>query len=326
MTRLGTLAATIGAAGAVGALSAGVPLLTGPFIVLALVGILLGRVARCVAPDGAWTSPRGIDRSATATATSGDRPPGRRVARALGRVEARELALHPWFGVGIGLCAFMAVDFGLAGDAEGAWADELQGLTFLAHPLVGMAVLAGHAAATRAQRAGTVELFEACPAAPSTRTLGALGSMWVPPAALGVFFAAYVTSTAIAYPELTEPTGPAALHVASGLTLGAGGVALGVAVGRFFRSMLAPVVAIVVVGFVSLRLAEGTGDQVNPAMVLSTFPPVGESTALLTTGHMAWHLLWLLGLTAATAAVAALRPHRTSTRPYATLVHAGAGA
>lgn len=144
--------------------------------------------------------------------------------------------------------------------------------------------------------------------------------MWVPPAVLAVCFAVYIASMAVSNSDLTGPTGPVPLHVASGLALGAGGVALGVALGRWVRFALAPVVAIVAVGSVSLRLAAGTGDRFEPSMVLSTFPPVGDSPVLLTTGQMAWHLSWLLALTAATGAVAVLRTGRVRPRPRPALV------
>ena len=325
MTRLGSLVATIGAAGTFGALVAGAPLLAVPFVLLVVAGIGPARGTRRVVLDSEWTAPAPLD-GASPRVERRDAPSGRGVARALGRIEARELVLHPSFGVGIGLCAFMVVGFGLSGTAEDDWQEEFQLLSFLAHPLVGMAVLAAHAAATRSRRAGTDELFDACAATPSTRTLGALASMWVPPAVLAVFFALYVGSTAVSNPGLAGPTGPAVLHVASGLTLGAGGVALGVALGRWARFSLAPIVAVVVVGFVSLRLAESTSTHVEPSMVLSTFPPVGEGGARLTTGQMSWHVIWLLGLTAAVAAVAMVEPRRERSRRDATLVDVGAGA
>lgn len=318
MTRIGALLATIGAGGAFGTLITGSPLLAmTPFFAVTLAGATSGWMARRVVPDRSWASPAPF---ATTRSARREPPSSMRLARALGRIEARELALHPWFGAGIGLCTFTTLGFGLSGNADGTWENELQDLTFLAHPLVGMAVLSGHAAATRPWRSGTVELFESCPSTPSVRTLGTLGAMWVPSAVLVAFFAAYVATTAISSPDLTSPLGPVALHVASGLTLGAGGVALGVAIGGWTRIALAPVAAIVAVGFVSVRLAESSGDGFEPRMVLSTFPPLlgeSEGTLLFTTGQMAWHLLWLVGLTGATAAVAVLRPQRAGARRLA---------
>ncbi len=325
MTRVGTLVATTGVAGAFGALITGSPLVaTAAFLAVALAGATSGWASSRVVPDNPWASPA----PATVTTPASERrapPSSRHVARSLGRIEARELALHPWFGAGVGLCTFMALGFGLGGDADGTWENELQDLTFLAHPLVGMAVVAAHTATTRSSRSGTVELFASCSATPSSRTLGALGAMWVPSAVLAVFFAAYVAALNAADPDLTAPTGPVALHVASGLTLGAGGVALGVALGRWVRFALAPVVAIVAVGFVSLHLAGGSGNRFESSMLLSTFPPVGEDTVLLTTGQMAWHLLWLLAITAATCTVALPAPRRYLARQPALLVRVGAG-
>lgn len=73
------------------------------------------------------------------------------VVVALGRVEARELVLSPWFALGLGLCAVMVISFASAYDGE-TWWQVIDDLPFLAHPLVGMTVLAAHRAATSAER------------------------------------------------------------------------------------------------------------------------------------------------------------------------------
>lgn len=125
MSRLGTLVATIGTAGAFGAFIVGAPLAATQFLFLAVAGAASGRVARRAVPNGGWAAPVLVGATATTTQRSLP-PPARRVARALGRFEARELALHPWFGAGIGLCVFMALGFGLGGDADGTWENELQ--------------------------------------------------------------------------------------------------------------------------------------------------------------------------------------------------------
>jgi hypothetical protein len=302
MTRLGPLVVAVGPAVFVGAVFSGTPLLGLMSLVPVGVGVGGIRRGRGTLVDQQWSA---VDREARGrNVARRDGPSGRSVVRALRRVEARELALDPWFGLGVGLCAFMAIGFGLAANADGTWEDELQGLTFLAHPLVGLAVVAAHRAATRARRDGADELFDACPTLRSTRVRSALGSAWVPPVVLAAFFAAYIVATALSN-DLRTPTGPVALHIASGLSLGVGGVVLGVALGRWVRFGLAPLVAIVIVGFVSLRLADGDDRAVEPGMLLSTLPPMGANEpALLSTGQMAWHLAWLVGVTAITAVAA----------------------
>lgn len=322
ITRIGTLLAVVGAGAAFGALATGASWLALPSLLPVVAGAGLARAGRRATPDRHWaptSSLRSNGRSLREVA-----PSARQVAQSLARVEARELALHPWFGAGIGLCAFMAIGFGGAGNTDGTWESAIQDLPFLAHPLVGMAILASHRAVTRAGRDGTEEYLDACPTAPATRTVGALGSLWVPPVVLAGFFAAYIAATAASNPDLSAPVGPAVLHLASGLTLGVGGVALGVALGRWVRFGLAPVLAIVAIVLVSPRLAQSTDGRYATRMIMSTFPPVGESTPNLSTGQMWLHLAWLLAITAATIIVALARPRRDPLRRSPVLASAGA--
>ena len=275
------------------------------FLTLGVVPLWIRRTSRHPAGDRSWSA-RGVPVGEPQRGL-GERPPAGRVAIALGRVEARELLVNPWFGVGVGFCVVMVMGF--APDYDGLTGGETRGrliqdLQFLAHPLVGMAVLAGHHAATRAHRDRTIELFECCPTTPKTRSLGALIAAWVPTAALAVFFGAYLVSADLFSP-VPATLGPAAVpNLLAGLVLGTGGAALGLALGRWVRIPLAPVVAVVLIGFVSLRLGNGDDDGYAPRMVLSTMGPIGDPTPIYTAGQAWAHAAWMLALTAATVVVA----------------------
>lgn len=239
------------------------------------------------------------------------RPSARRVAAALARVEGRELTASPWFATGIGFCTFMVLGFGLA-EGTNQWRDVVEKLPFLAHPLVGVMVVASHRAATRARRDGLADLFEACPTAPATRAVGLLGSAWVPAVALTAFFAAYLAAVVVDTGS-RGPLGSALVaDVLAGLVLGVGGVALGIALARWVRFAVAAVVAVALIGFISIKLAAGASGRFGWPVVFSTMPPLGDEPVDLTAGQAWWHLGWLITLVTVTAlaAVARTRPSR----------------
>jgi len=243
-------------------------------------------------------------------------PPARRVVAALARVEARELAASPWFGVGIGFLAVSFIAFAIvyASDNGEHWVEVIALAPWLAHPLVGMVVLAAHRGVTRARRDGADELFDALPVGSSTRTWGFLGSAWVPVLSLVVFSVVYGTTVAVRSPNLYgSPAAGSVPVVLSALVLGVGGVVLGVALGRWVRFALAPIVAVVAVGFVSLKLASAGDPGWNPLSQLATFPPLSSQGPTFT-DEPAWsHLAWVLALTGAVLLVAIARHRRDRT-------------
>ncbi len=246
-----------------------------------------------------------------------DRPPPRRVVRALAGVESRELARSPWSGNGFGFCAFMALTFASSYDANDSWSGVIDDLPFLAHPLAGMLVLASHRSATRIDRDDVNELTTACPTSTRTRTVGLLGTVWVPVLAMAAFVAAFLSVVSVSG-EVTGPAGSAAAPVlAIPLVLGAGAIALGVAIGRWVRSPLAPVVAVLAVGFASLRLAEGGAGEFTPRMLLSTMLPLADPGPALTASHAWAQLLWLAGITIVTGFIAVLGARRDRLVPAA---------
>ena len=206
------------------------------FIALGVVALVGSQRPAAVEPG--WSAPRRLaDRepsAAPAVPSARTRPTARQVAAALSRVEARELTFNPWFGVGVGLLvvSFLLLTVVWGADNGGHWANVIGLAPWLAHPLVGMVVVAAHRGVTRARRDGADELLDTCPANPTTRTLGALGASWVPVLALATFFVAYGITSAVRSPNLYGAPGTDAVPIVLGaLVLGVGGVALGVALG-----------------------------------------------------------------------------------------------
>jgi len=299
-----------------------------PIAIVVLVGVALTGLGLMVSRRRAlaerpWESGRtagGVASGAVSTNGPARSRPGRnrlpaqdgrqpwRVVASLGRVEARELACNPWFGVGVGFQIFIVTTFVVMyGDEDNSlWAETVQTLVFLCHPLVGMAVVAAHAATTRGGRDDAEELFASCPTGPTARTLSLLSTAWVPAAALAVFLAAYLGLLAVSFSQVYGPAGADAVpDLLGAVALGAGGVVLGVAVGRWVRSRLAPLVAVVTVGVITVLLgADGGGWTARKELssVISVGPELFRQRAAW------WHLAWVLGLTAVVAGVALARP------------------
>lgn len=242
-----------------------------------VVGLAFTRLRRVpVVAERAWSAPVP---SQPRTDAGGDPvvPTARSVARALGRVEARELMSSAWFGVGVGFCVLLYFLFGFvfANDNGEVWEGFGQLAPWFAHPLVGMTVLAGHRAVTRSARDGADELFDSCPTDAATRTVGFLYPAAVPVVAFALFLAALLATVAVRSPHLHGPVGVDSLaDVAGALVLCIGGSALGVALGRWVRFALAPVVAIVGIALATLILNDVGGNGWNPLVPLSTAPTV----------------------------------------------------
>lgn len=316
LSRLAPLTGGAALALAFGALTMGgaapdaVWLFVAPVVVLTAGTLALVRRGP-VTVDGRWTGSAAQaaaltadDRGTVATAAG--------VARALGRVEARELSRSPWFGIGVGFCVLMLALFGFvfAGEDVGTWDGQLQLAPWLVHPLVGMVVLAVHRAVTRAARDHADELFDSCPTAPATRTAGFLCSAPLPMAVLGGFLVVLGFAVDANGAHMYGPIGADSVaDVAAAVVLGAGGVALGVALGRWVRFGLAPVVAVVAVGVAAIQLNTIGGSGWNRFVPLSTAPAVDGTPAMFTDRPVWWHLGWIVGLTAAVG-VAALARHR----------------
>ncbi|MGH3371977.1 MAG: hypothetical protein ACRDPR_18485 [Nocardioidaceae bacterium] len=283
-------------------------------VALAGLGIVLTRRSSPVA-DRMWSAPAAVPTRIAGPQSRGASKAGS-VAQALGRVEARELATSPWFGVGAGFCVLIYVLFGFAWeDTNGeTWNEYAQVASWFALPLVGMMVLSSHRAVTRASRDGADELFDTCPAAPATRTVGFLVAGSVPVIALTGFFVVLGATNAVRSPFLHGPFGVDSLaDITAAVVLGAGGVTLGVGLGRWVRFALAPVVAVVAIGVATISINGVGGSDWNPLVALSTAPTLEGPSPVFADRRVFGHLLWLVGLTVAVGIVALARHRRDRT-------------
>lgn len=279
----------------------------GPIVaLLAWVAVHRRRPAR---EEAGWAAP------APAPARPVLAVPGtsRQVAAALGRAESHELAFSAWFGVGLGFLVVIFVTFAViyADDNGQLWLEAVGMSPWFAHPLAGMTILAAHRAATRPARDGTEELFESCPTEPVVRTIALLRTAAVPVGVFTVFLFAYSIALYLGSPAIHGPLPFNALPVlAAGPVLVAGAVFLGVALGSWVRFALAPVVAVVAVGFFALRLAAAGDPGWNGSSALSTFGPQSDSPLLAGLLPTWWYLLWVTALGVVVAVVAVLRFRR----------------
>ena len=328
---LGGIAAVAGAVvmfgGASDGSDGGPPvMLLGLVAALALAGLALTLVHRrqtAALPERPWSAP---DAAPPPSAGRSGVTSGRAVAIALGRVEGRQFTASVWFATGLAFSILMILLFGIiwAGDNAGTRQEFVELLPWLAHPMIGMVVLAAYRATTRAARDGADELFETCPAAPATRTAGFLLSAAVPVATLGVFLAVMATAVQFRSPQLHGALGADSVAQVLGiLVLGAGGVALGVALGRWVRFGLAPVITVVLIGFIATAVISGSSPHDwKPLGQLSTAPPMNSLSPVFSDKAAFWHLLWLIGLTAVVGIVAMARHRRD--RPVALAAAAAA--
>ncbi len=126
----------------------------GASVVVLALGLVMRRLAagRTRLADGRWQAPPIRSHDSPTSSETAHRL-GRPV-RELGFVETRELLSSPWFAVGVALTLLELLLFGFlwGGDYSEHWWSVGSALTLFIHPFVGMLVIAGHRAATRARR------------------------------------------------------------------------------------------------------------------------------------------------------------------------------
>ncbi len=231
-----------------------------------------------------------------------------RVARAVGRVEARHLLTVALVPAALG--ALMSVGYG--GDVV-----DLRSASFNAAfnllLLAAVTLVASHRAVTRARRDGSEELLGATPAPARARTAGHLLAVLAPTtvgaAVTGFSLAALVRQTAtVGDPVLSE--------LAVGPVLVAGAGCLGVLLARLWPQPFTPYLACFVIAVAEL----GVNTPVFAGSGLRWLVFWVEGTLWwLLPRHSAAHFVYLLGLVAM-AAVGALVRHGLTRR----LVGAGA--
>ncbi|MEO6652088.1 MAG: hypothetical protein ABIP17_05460 [Ilumatobacteraceae bacterium] len=226
-------------------------------------------------------------------------------ARSLARVWSRELVRSAAFAYGFVFLMMNYVLFALLwGGETDSWNETLQIAPWFAHPLVGMTIVGVHRAVTRARRDDVNELIGVCPLPEGVRTVGHLGAVGVPLAMFAVFVVAFVGTKELRGVGPIGTIGTGWLDLVSSMLLIVGGVALGVAIGRWVPFQVAPVLAVLAVLAVTLRLSTLGDPGWNPLAELSTVPPVEEIGELLAPRPNGWHVVWLLGLTGLTMIVA----------------------
>lgn len=304
------LAAVVGAL-MVGAAGEAIPMV--PLLLLATGGlVLLVQRGRAVpVAENPWSSPTPLP---TAAAPA-PRPAASEwaIARALGRVEARQLLISGAFGIGLGFLVLLLVLFGFVWGSQNTdpWFDLAPLAPWYCFPLVGMTVVGAHRAVTRARRDGVDELLGTCPVPEATRTLGFLLSAVTPTIALATFLTVGAVTLYFRSPYVYGSLGARDwADVVSALVLGIGGVALGVALGRWLRFALVPIVAVVLVGVLGGRLAEVGGHDWNPYSILAMAPTVEWGSPVFQARPAGWHLAWVVGLTALVAVIAVARHRR----------------
>jgi len=313
VNRAQTLALGLIVALVVGASITGSPslvLMIVPVLLLALIWTLRGSGRPM--PETGWST---VGVAEDPVVRNGSRGNGGALATAgaLGRVEGGLLFWSPWFAIGIGFSALIVLMFAVLfpGENNQAWAELVQMSPWFVHPLVGMVVVASHRAVTRSVRDGTEEVFGVCPTRPDTRTIGHLVAAWVPLVVAAVFLATFAAALLVRAPGLHGGlTADNVGDVVGALLLCLGGAALGVALGRWIRFGLVPIVAVVGVAFLSTGISGIGGHGWNPFVQLSTAPTIEAPSPVFADRPVTAHALWIAALTGIVAVVAVLRHRR----------------
>ncbi len=279
---------------------------------IAVVALFVARSqSRSNVADAGWSSP---DDVGPTSATSADcrQATSAETVRAIGRVEGRLLFWSPWFSIGLGFLALIVLMYAILypDDSVQTWAEYAELSPWFLHPLVGMVILASHRAATRSTRDGAEEVFGVCPTRPEIRTVGHLAASWLPVVVSVVFLIGFALLLVIRSPDVHGSFfADSAADFIGALLLCVGGVALGVALGRWIQFALAPVLVIVAILFLSSGLSSIGGSGWNPYVQFSTAPTIEASSEFA--DRPAWsHALWILALVMLVAVVAMLRHRR----------------
>ncbi|MCZ7537100.1 MAG: hypothetical protein M5T61_15165 [Acidimicrobiia bacterium] len=280
---------------------------------VALIALLVARSRSGVSVSDVGSSTAAVSDAGVRTTADIRRASAAETVRGIGRVEGRLMFSSLWFAVGLAFCALIILAFAVAFADENnePWAEFAQMAPWFVHPLAGMTVLASHRATTRSVRDGTEEVFGVCPTQPEVRTLGHLAASWLPVLVSAVFLVVFGLLLLVRSPGLHGPvTADSTGDVLGAMLLGVGSVALGVALGRWIRFALAPIVVVVAILFLSTGISGIGGRGWNPYVQLSTAPTIEAPSPVFADRPVWSHALWILALVLLVGLLAMLRHRR----------------
>lgn len=271
-----------------------------PIVLLAVavgVAVWLGRRAR-----GTVAAPAAVGALGWA--------PGTRwaVVRPLARAEARRLARHPAFVVGVVLTPLM---LGGATGSETSWRSVSGAMALALVPLGWATIIAANLLANRPRRTGTDELFAAAPVPQPVRSTGLMLSASVAVAAASVLalgWALYLSQGSTALSGSPRP-----VETAAGVLIVAGSVVVGVGVARWlpgvgFGILAAFATAVIQARFFEVQTWPWYRSEADPIRFLGFLAdPTSVNVAALEIRPAGWHLVYLGGLVLVMAAVALAR-------------------
>lgn len=223
----------------------------------------------------------------------------------LARVSARRLCAHPAFLVGVAVTPLML----WAATSAEPWHVTSTQIALALVPLAWFTIVAANLIVLRPTRTSTAELLATLPTAQPVRTAGMLLAAWVPATAAVLLAAGWV---AVLHHRALSGT-PDWGEIGTGVAIVVGGVAVGIAVGRWLPSATFGVVAVVAVIVLQARFLDVTTwpwnrTQADQRRFLAFFAePTSVGDPALEIRPTGWHLVYLVGLTILVAAVALAR-------------------
>jgi len=217
--------------------------------------------------------------------------------RAIGRIEARKMLLHPSFliGTAFGLL-IMRGAIGGSGSPDIGLMENLRWLALgCLTGLIVATVLTANVAALRSRRSGTQELFGSLPAPPETLTGGLLTGVLLGPVLIATLLTALGWLVFRSDPDIA-PYMNLFLAVQFPLTI-AGLGTIGIGVGRWIPSLFGGPIVIAVHMFTGLLWAV---PWILPSSILGSKAP--------------WHLIYLFAAITTWVALAFARDRRTAWR------------
>ncbi|HLT83460.1 MAG TPA: hypothetical protein VKZ83_04430 [Phototrophicaceae bacterium] len=240
-----------------------------------------------------------------APATRGVRRTGAAVVLPLAAVEARRLLLHPVMLAGIAVFLVHTISSTLTDPTPRTAFSAVVDLPSFVPGV--FAILAANLVASRDVRAGSVEMLTPAPARPAPR-VGALCLAGLVPAVLMQALVLVLWAWHLALERYVDP--PTAAHLLQGPVTVAGACLLGVLLAVWVPTRATGIIALVVMVALNVWLGgrEGAVELFGPMV---HWPEWGLMFARdwvgFIPGSPGWHVVYLLGLTAAAGAGALVR-------------------